>query len=147
MELKKEDLLLQEDKNFYFKPIFKAQMVNPKILFFNIDDFRKYNFEYGHEKGDLILDKINNLISGYIYWRISGNEWVVIVDDNENDTSSNINFLIKNLQEIKEVPFTIIVSDFDELLRFDFLDEFMYLCKRNNYRKSSVHYLKFKGEL
>lgn len=66
------------------------------LMVFDIDDFKKYNDEYGHEAGDEVLRETVELLRATIrrgdhVFRIGGDEFVVIFSDQEGPRGERSN--------------------------------------------------------
>lgn len=68
---------------------------NFSILHINLDGFKSINDNFGHDKGDLVLkvfaDKVVNLnIFNSLFCRLSGDEFLMILENTNNDEAVNI---------------------------------------------------------
>ncbi len=78
------------------------------LFMIDIDDFKKINDTYGHQKGDLVLSAVSAIISentrlNDIVARYGGEEIVVVIPEMSSDNSMNIAEKIRNRIE-KLIP-------------------------------------------
>lgn len=116
------------------------------IIFFDIDDFKIINDEFGHVKGDKVLISISKLVSKSIrkndfIGRWGGEEFIIILPDTSSKHASKITHNLKEL--IAKKDFTInktITSSFGiteykkgdtKKDMIDRADKAMYYVKRN----------------
>ena len=81
------------------------------IIFFDIDNFKRINDTYGHDKGDFVLKKIADIIKNNIrkddfFGRWGGEEFIIILNE------ENFNNLCKIAEKLRKI---IEKSDFDNL--------------------------------
>ena len=73
------------------------------ILLYDIDDFKRYNDEYSHERGDIILKRISEAINDSIssenarIFRYNGDEFVILYKDISDEQ------LVKNALRVKDI--------------------------------------------
>ena len=114
------------------------------LIVFDVDNFKQVNDTYGHLKGDICLVEIADCLKkafsdyGYCY-RIGGDEFCVLLNDNEKETEC-LNKFIKLLEE-KRIEYEFIptvsygssfVSGKDLLEAKDQADKNMYEFKKKN---------------
>ena len=93
------------------------------LLFIDIDLFKKFNDEYGHQEGDKMLKKVTKSISnglrGYDtihVYRYGGEEFVVMLPDTTTrDAVSIAERLRKNVKKLCSVTVSIGVSHYKEI--------------------------------
>jgi len=87
--------------NFYIKRSKNMEEVF-SIIFFDIDNFKQINDDFGHIKGDDVLIKISSLVKQNIretdvFGRWGGEEFIIILP---NTTSDKASILADNLREL-----------------------------------------------
>jgi diguanylate cyclase (GGDEF)-like protein/PAS domain S-box-containing protein len=89
------------------------------LVIIDIDNFKKYNDNYGHLKGDLILKKVAGILndsfkraSDYVF-RLGGEEFAIIFTDTEPDTAYEyVKKVVAKIREFKiEHKYNIGVDD------------------------------------
>lgn len=70
------------------------------LIFIDIDNFRKFNNEYGHEAGDIVLQKVSQSIMNNIReydqaFRYGGDEIVIILNNCNKENAQQIGEKIK----------------------------------------------------
>ncbi|MCC3867971.1 putative bifunctional diguanylate cyclase/phosphodiesterase [Terrisporobacter mayombei] len=140
------------------------------ILFLDLDKFKNINDLYGHEVGDLLLNKIGNKLQKHssknsIIIRQGGDEFVIIYThiDSEEDLKSFANQIISEFDKeicIEKIDFKVNFSiggviyptdGEDKLTLMKKADMAMYASKKNASSKFSLYkennmYNKFKME-
>ena len=122
------------------------------LILLDIDFFKKINDTYGHDRGDMVLIKLSNLIKLNIreedtFCRIGGEEFIIIAPNiNSEDAINFAEKLRRIVQEydfgtVGEVTISIGVStqnknDTGETL-FKKVDEAVYISKNNGRNKVS----------
>ncbi len=75
------------------------------VMMYDIDDFKKYNDEYSHEKGDIVLSRIAEATSGMLeaenarVFRYNGGEFVAVLEDTTPDELLRTAIRVKDLVE------------------------------------------------
>ena len=75
----------------YFASLKKRRTGNIGVMMYDIDDFKKYNDEYSHEKGDMVLSRIADATSrmledaGARVFRYNGGEFVAVMENTTED--------------------------------------------------------------
>ncbi|OIJ20700.1 hypothetical protein BKP45_08635 [Anaerobacillus alkalidiazotrophicus] len=118
------------------------------VMFVDLDGFKEINDKWGHHAGDQVLKEVANRLQssireGDIAGRLSGDEFVIILDDSNNGTSSLVaKRLIQNFsQPIKSGTTEVIVTPSIGISLFPFdseyvddliykADEAMYIAKK-----------------
>ncbi|MGD2125892.1 MAG: GGDEF domain-containing protein [Desulfobacteraceae bacterium] len=93
------------------------------LLIIDIDHFKKFNDEYGHQKGDQLLRKVSRCIARSLrdydrihIYRYGGEEFVVIVPDISTDDAIKIGERIReNVKKTCPVTISIGVSHYREI--------------------------------
>lgn len=81
------------------------------LIFIDIDNFRKFNNEFGHKTGDIVLQKvaqtiINNIRCDDKAYRYGGEEFVILLKDCDKNNSFKIAEKIRiNISKIDNSPF------------------------------------------
>jgi len=73
---------------------YRSNDVGGEILLIDLDGFKEINDKYGHEAGDAVLKEVAHRLQlvtreNDIVSRIGGDEFVILAEKFENDTSSN----------------------------------------------------------
>lgn len=138
-------------KHFYIDSI--------SILFFDIDNFKKFNDTYGHKTGDQVLRQVSGLISQKVrgidlVGRWGGEEIVVaLVGSGENDAyqkAEEIRKALKSRVKVNEssVTVSIGVAEMESVLSFEELikraDKAMYEAKHNRGKDNAVKFSELK---
>ncbi|OHB17636.1 MAG: hypothetical protein A2734_00220 [Parcubacteria group bacterium RIFCSPHIGHO2_01_FULL_40_30] len=134
-------------KHFYIDSI--------SVLFFDIDNFKKFNDTYGHKTGDQILQQISQIIIQKVrnidfVGRWGGEEIIVtLVGSHENDAfrkAEEIRKAIKSRAKIKDETITVSigVAELGERITFEDLvkraDRAMYVAKHERGKDNIVKY-------
>jgi diguanylate cyclase (GGDEF)-like protein len=94
------------------------------LLFLDIDNFKKYNDDYGHVKGDLVLKKVaesigNNIRRSDMVARYGGEEFVIILPETgekgalmhaDNIRKSIEEYTCNGMDGLPEAPITISIG-------------------------------------
>jgi diguanylate cyclase (GGDEF)-like protein len=78
-----------------------------KLLMLDLDNFKKINDEYGHDKGDMVLVAVSNCLkklknSHNFIGRWGGEEFILITDDiNTQDIQQFSNKVLKNISQLQ----------------------------------------------
>ncbi len=77
------------------------------ILMLDIDHFKKFNDQYGHQTGDLVLQSVSSMVKGCIrnsdqLFRYGGEEFLVILNQSELEQALNIAERVRS--EISKTP-------------------------------------------
>ena len=71
----------------YFGSLHESEVKNIGVMMYDIDDFKKYNDEYSHAKGDMVLARIGQTAAEFLsgekarVFRYNGGEFVAIMED------------------------------------------------------------------
>ena len=123
------------------------------LLFFDIDDFKSVNDQYGHKAGDQVLQQISQIIRQKvrnidIVGRWGGEELVAaLVGSHEEDAfrkAEEIRKAIKSRVKINDREMTVSVGvssldeseTFEELLKY--ADQAMYVAKKERGKNNTV---------
>lgn len=92
----------------YFETLKTGDARNIGVMMYDIDDFKKYNDEYSHAKGDVVLAKIGQTAAEYLagenarVFRYSGGEFVAIIENISEEkllrTALAVREVIENLR-------------------------------------------------
>ena len=122
------------------------------FLIIDVDYFKQYNDTYGHQKGDLALEKVANVLknksngaSDFVF-RLGGEEFAIITTLDKQKAIEFANMIknaIENLQIIHEsssisnyltISIGLVCQKADEILNSDFIykeaDDNLYEAKR-----------------
>lgn len=75
----------------YFSSLKKRKAGNIGVMMYDIDDFKKYNDEFSHEKGDMVLARIADVTSKMLerenarVFRYNGGEFVAVLENTTED--------------------------------------------------------------
>ncbi len=93
-------------------------------MIFDIDDFKKINDRYGHDIGDEVLKQLSKIVLNHIrindyFFRIGGEEFVILFSDTSLDESLEVSNKIKdlvavNIMENITVTISIGLTQIDE---------------------------------
>ncbi len=103
--------------NEYLTSIGNREISNIGVMMYDIDDFKKYNDEYSHKKGDEILSTIAEAASGFLsdenakVFRYNGGEFVAIM---ENVTEER---LLKTAIKVKDIVENLHIERKDDSIR------------------------------
>lgn len=80
------------------------------IIYFDLDHFKEVNDTFGHQAGDIILQKITNRCQNVIrnvdlLARVGGEEFLIILPETDQETGYQVAERIR--QEINNIPFLI----------------------------------------
>lgn len=84
------------------------------VVFIDIDNFRKFNNEFGHQTGDTVLKKVSQTIQATVrdndkVYRYGGEEIVILLKDCNKKNASEIAEKIRlNINEMDNTPFPAI---------------------------------------
>ena len=133
------------------------------FMMLDIDNFKKYNDNYGHLKGDEVLEKVSLSLkktlkrSTDMVFRLGGEEFcVVIIENTKVNTSSKVaQEILKSINDLSiehlhnqphniiTVSMGISIKKADEILSLDTLyknaDTALYESKNNGKNKYSVY--------
>ena len=125
------------------------------LLFFDIDNFKSVNDQYGHKAGDQVLQQVSQIIRQKVrnidvIGRWGGEELVAaLVGSHEEDAyrkAEEIRKAIKSRVKAgdREITVSVGVSSLDESETFDELvknaDKAMYVAKRERDKNNTVRY-------
>lgn len=80
------------------------------LLFLDVDDFKAYNDNYGHQAGDVCLQKIAAVIRRSVHRsrdlcaRYGGEEFVVLLPDTAQESALHIAEIIRAGIEMEKLP-------------------------------------------
>lgn len=79
------------------------------LIFFDIDHFKAVNDTFGHEAGDLVLSEVATLVNAVIretdiFARFGGEEFIILVHNNDVKTGRDLAEKIRNIIEHHEFP-------------------------------------------
>lgn len=129
------------------------------LLFFDIDDFKSVNDQYGHKAGDQVLQQISQIIRQKVrnidtVGRWGGEELVAaLVGSHEEDAyrkAEEIRKAIKSRVKIKdrEITVSVGVSSLDQSETFEELvrnaDKAMYVAKKERGKNNTVKFSEIK---
>ena len=129
------------------------------ILFFDIDNFKKFNDVYGHKTGDQVLQHVAQLISGKVrnvdfVSRWGGEEIVAVLvgtdEDNAYKKAEEIRAAVKSRIKTKDDPVTVSVgvASFESGVTLKELieraDKAMYEAKHNRGKDNTVRFSELK---
>ncbi|MDI6452439.1 GGDEF domain-containing protein [Peloplasma aerotolerans] len=120
-------------------------------IYFDIDDLKKINDNYGHLEGDFAISEIVKRVKGIMYdgeiiARLGGDEFVIITNDNSEkrlkSLAEDIDFSLSVFNENSDKAYQLSCSygtgvfndefkSVDQFLRY--IDYKMYLNKKNNH--------------
>ena len=132
---------------------FRAQFA---VLFMDIDNFRSFNNEYGHDMGDLVLQKVGETIRNStrqvdMFGRWGGEEFLGIYSIKSNFDAPVIAEKVRMLVANTDIPYsgeklsvtvsigvTVYQSGDDEKSVIDRADQLMYRSKLNGKNRISI---------
>lgn len=93
------------------------------LLFIDIDNFKKYNDEYGHQKGDLVLKNVTESIEKNLrdydkihLYRYGGEEFVIIISDITIENTFKIgDRLRKSVKESCGITISVGISHYRDI--------------------------------
>ncbi|MGD9678809.1 MAG: GGDEF domain-containing protein [Vulcanibacillus sp.] len=87
------------------------------IIFIDVDNFRAFNNKFGHQTGDVVLQKVSNVIKGSVrasdmVYRYGGEEIVILLKDCDKNVALEIAEKIRiNINKLDNTPYpTITIS-------------------------------------
>jgi len=116
----------------YVQEVFPILVQNKRLSFmmFDIDDFKKFNDEYGHETGDIVLQRVagairKNIKSSDFAFRFGGDEMAVIIEGDKYTAAKVAKRIVSSLQDNNDLKVTLSIGiaesepeiDFDTLKR------------------------------
>lgn len=124
------------------------------VIMLDIDDFKKFNDQYGHKVGDLVLVKVaeackSTLRGNDIFGRLGGEEFALVLPNTKPAYAIEIaTRLCKQIEQIKFSEYTISVTIsagvaiYDETCKnldmlIDHADQAMYIAKNSG--RNQVH--------
>lgn len=133
---------------------------NLNLVLLDIDFFKQYNDEYGHQKGDEALEKLSSCMKNtfkrtddYIF-RVGGEEFAILLTvDKQKDIFIIINQLQKNLEKLKiphvkscissYLTISIGITKIEKYLSakefYKQADDALYLSKKKGRNTISIH--------
>lgn len=129
------------------------------LLFFDIDDFKGVNDQYGHKAGDQVLQQVSQIIRQKVrnidlVSRWGGEELVAaLVGSHEDDAfrkAEEIRKAVKSRVKVqdREVTVSVGVSSLDESENFEEMvknaDKAMYLAKKERGKDNTVKFSELK---
>jgi diguanylate cyclase len=122
------------------------------LLMIDIDHFKKYNDEYGHQMGDEVLRDVTQCIENSLrdydrthIYRYGGEEFAVIIPDTSNKHAFHIgNRIRKNVKECSSVSVSVGVSHYKESSEnlqslVDNADKALYEAKRTGRDRVAIY--------
>jgi len=96
--------------------------IGTSLLMIDIDHFKRYNDEYGHQKGDQVLREVTQCIEKNLrdydkihIYRYGGEEFVVIIPNIANQDALNIGERLReNVKEASSVTVSVGISHYKE---------------------------------
>ena len=82
------------------------------LLFLDVDDFKAYNDHYGHQAGDVCLQKIASVIRESIHRshdmcaRYGGEEFIVLLPNTSQESALQVAEKIRKCAELEDIPHT-----------------------------------------
>ena len=82
------------------------------LLFLDVDDFKAYNDHYGHQAGDVCLQKIASVIRESIHRshdmcaRYGGEEFIVLLPNTSQESALQVAEKIRKCVELEDIPHT-----------------------------------------
>jgi len=134
-----EDRLLLDDTGAYTKYALKSVIERQKysIIFIDLDNLKTTNDTKGHVAGDkLLLDTVKLLKDYGNVYRIGGDEFIILTDDN------SIRSFISRFRDTKQFSFGIVkreeYTNYSDAIKL--ADERMYINKnsKKNSRENSL---------
>ncbi|UYP01015.1 GGDEF domain-containing protein [Oceanotoga sp. DSM 15011] len=133
--------LYNHSKLFSDLNLFEKAGKNISIAFFDMDNFKSFNDNYGHLEGDKILKKISKLFKNNIrdndrVYRYGGDEFVFIFNNIKKDKSKDIikRFIEKTSSINSNITFSIGIADSSETSKYkellDLADKRAYKSKK-----------------
>ena len=89
----------------YFGTLKDRKADNIGVMMYDIDDFKKYNDEYSHKKGDMVLSRIAEATSRMLegekarVFRYNGGEFVAVLENTTEDVLLRTAIRLKDLVE------------------------------------------------
>ena len=89
----------------YFDTIGDNEAESFGVLIYDLDDFKRFNDEYTHERGDLVLKKISETINDYLsaenakLFRYNGDDFVAIFEDISDEKLLKLSIGVKDAVE------------------------------------------------
>lgn len=127
---------------------------NLSLLMIDIDDFKKVNDNYGHQKGDEVLSKVGDILNETIrkmdfVARYGGEELCVIMPNtNKENASLTANRIRENISKVNFDEFSITVSigvsQLNENITFSkdlilYADKALYKAKNNGKNRIEIY--------
>lgn len=93
------------------------------ILFFDLDNFKRFNDEYGHSNGDELLMSFSGIIKtllrkGDIFGRYGGDEFIAFLyqtdTENAKEVAKRMLKIVNNNEELLGLTFSVGISGFPE---------------------------------
>jgi len=88
---------------------YKRHKISTSIMFFDLDDFKKINDEYGHDFGDLVLKEIGKVMRSYlrdndVIFRYGGDEFCVLLLNSDLFKSLEVGKrMLRGLKELTNI--------------------------------------------
>lgn len=121
------------------------------LLMIDIDHFKNYNDEFGHQRGDQVLKEVSRCIENSLrdydrthIYRYGGEEFAVIIPDTSNTHAFHIGDRIrKNVKECSSVSVSVGISHYKESSDnprslVDDADKALYTAKRTGRDRVAV---------
>jgi diguanylate cyclase (GGDEF)-like protein len=95
------------DKEWQMGIRYRTQL---SMLFLDVDDFKAYNDHYGHQAGDICLQKIATVIKECVHrpqdlcTRYGGEEFIVLLPNTSRESTLQLAEKIRNNVELENIP-------------------------------------------
>ena len=122
------------------------------LLMIDIDHFKKYNDEHGHQKGDQVLREVTQCIEKSLrdydkthIYRYGGEEFVVIIPDISNEHAFDVGDRIRrNVKTASSVSVSVGISHYKEnsdnlQSLIDNADKALYEAKRTGRNRVAIY--------
>jgi diguanylate cyclase (GGDEF)-like protein/PAS domain S-box-containing protein len=94
----------------FTKEVYRSKRENKSITFamIDVDDFKKYNDTYGHQKGDEVLEKLGKILKSHFRrgsdypFRLGGEEFGVLFSNfTQNEAKDYLTSIRKEIQDLR----------------------------------------------
>lgn len=89
----------------YFDTIGESEAERFGVLIYDLDDFKRFNDEYTHQRGDMVLKRISEAINDYLskqnakLFRYNGDDFVAIFEDIDDEKLLKLSIGVKDVVE------------------------------------------------
>ncbi len=89
----------------YFDTIGESEAERFGVLIYDLDDFKRFNDEYTHERGDIVLKRISEAVNDYLnsenakIFRYNGDDFVAIFEDITDEKLLKLSIGLKDVVE------------------------------------------------